>query len=546
MAATYTYAQKHIVINEAMYAPIAPEPEWIELYNIDTVAININNWRLSDKITTLKFPNIIFPPNSYILVTKDSNSLKAKYHLSDVRIIQGKLPSYNNDGDQIILSDSVNITIDSFEYNLKWGGLGGKSLERFDAERQSDSANFISSIADSGATPGSANSIRRRDHDLAASRIDIISNKANTDTLALVIQNRGRIATNHISYKLLRRGSPIPIALGASTNTILPFGYEIIYVDLTAAPRGASSLILIADNIDDEFHRNDTLSQDVYLPIPEGAVVVNELMVEPVSASCQWVELYNRSNNIINLGGSSISVSQTDTSYQFSIDSLTIMPKNYAIVAASPKIFSSYNSLRPSEHIFVENTSTLHLQKDRGGVCIKNSNGSLIDSMYFDNSYYSTHLSSITGISLERKHGSSSSTQKNNWGSCVDDLGATPLAVNSLSLDSANIHPVMRVSVSPNPFSPDDDHFEDEMTIAIELPSENEEVVSIKLYNERGQISRTIAQDHRTVKIGTFSFDGKDDHEIPLPIGLYTLVVLSNSGSFQSTRTGIVIAKRQK
>ncbi len=546
MAAAYTYAQKHIVINEAMYAPIVPEPEWIELYNIDTVAINIKNWRLSDKITTLKFPNIIFPPNSYILVTKDSNSLKAKYHLSDVTIIQGKLPNYNNDGDQIILSDSANTTIDSFEYNPKWGGLGGKSLERFDAELLSDSANFISSIDDSGATPGSANSIRRRDHDLAASKIEIITSKDNTLKLALIIQNRGRIAANFISYKLLRRGSPIPITLGTSTNTLLPFGYDTIYVDWTEAPLGSNTLILIADNVDDEFRRNDTLSQDVYLPIPLGRVIVNELMVEPVSASCQWIELYNRSNSSVQLGGTSLIVYQKDTSFRFLIDSLMILPKSYAIVAASSKIFSSYSGLHPSEHIFVENTSTLHLQKDRGGVCIKNSNGSLIDSMYFDNSYYSTHLSSITGISLERKHGSSSSTQKNNWGSCVDDLGATPLAVNSLSLDSANIHPVMRVSVSPNPFSPDDDHFEDEMTIAIELPSENEEVVSIKLYNERGQISRTIAQDHRTVKIGTFSFDGKDDHEIPLPIGLYTLVVLSNSGSFQSTRTGIVIAKRQK
>ena len=544
IAATDTYSQKRIVISEAMYAPITPEPEWIELYNIDTVAVNLKGWRLSDKTTTIKFPSILFQPNSYILVTKDSNALKAKYHLSDVTIIQGKLPNYNNDGDQIILSDSANITIDSFEYNPKWGGLGGTSIERFDAELKSDSANFSSSIADFGATPGSANSVRRRDHDVAASRIEIITIKDNTAKLALVIQNHGRITTKGISYKLLRRGNTIPVTLGTSTNTILPFEYDTIYVDWTDAPFGTSSLTLIADDTDDEFRNNDTVSQEVYLPIPEGTVVTNELMIEPVSASCQWIELYNRSNSIVDLAGVLLIVSQADTLYQFSIDSLMILPKSYAVVAASSKIFSSYSNLRPSAHIFAKNTSTFHLWKDQSSVSLKNRDLSPIDSMYYDKTYYSTNLSSTIGISLERKHSSVSGEKKSNWGSCVDDLGATPLALNSLSLDSSIIHPTMRVSISPNPFSPDDDHFDDQTTIAIELPNENEEVVTIKLFDERGRIRRTIAQDTRMVKASNISFDGKDDHGIPLQIGLYSLVI--QSSTFQSTRSGIVIAKRAK
>lgn len=546
LAATLTYSQKRIVINEAMYAPIAPEPEWVELYNLDSIAVNLKGWRLSDKITTIKFPTVIIYPKSYILVTKDSTALKAKYHLTDVTIIQGKLPSYNNDGDQIILGDSANITIDSVGYDPKWGGLGGTSIERFDAELNSDSTNFFSSVADSGATPGSANSIRRRDHDIAASRIETIQIKGNTAKLALVIQNRGRFRADTISYKLLRRDQTIPVTLGASTNSVLPFEYDTVYVDWTDAPLGTSSLTLIIDNTDDEFRRNDTVSQEVYLPIPEGVVIINELMIEPVSASCQWVEFYNQSNSIVELAGAPLIVSQTDTSYRFSIDSLMILPKSYGVVAASSKIFSSYSNLRPSEHFFVKNTSTLHLLKDRSAVTIKNRDLSPIDSMYYDMTYYSTNLSSTTGISLERKHSSVSGEQRSNWGSCVDDLGATPLALNSLSLDSAIIHQAMRVSVSPNPFSPDDDHFDDETTITIELPNENEEVVTIKLYDERGRIRRTITQDHRMVKASTISFDGKDDHGIPLQIGLYSFVVQSNSGSFQSTRSGIVIAKRAK
>ena len=529
-----------------MYAPIAPEPEWVELYNIDTVAVNLKGWRLSDKITTIKLPNVLINSNSYVIVTKDSNALKTKYHLIDVTIIQGKLPGYNNDGDQIILSDSTNITIDSVEYNPKWGGLGGTSIERFDAELKSDSTNFSSSVAGFGATPGSANSIRRRDHDIAASRIETTQVKGSTTKLALIIQNRGRFPVNTISYKLLRQNQTIPVTLGATTNTVLPLGYDTVYFDWTDARLGASSLTLIVDNTDDEFRSNDTVSQEIYLPIPEGTVVINELMIEPVSASCQWIELYNQSNSIVDLAGASLIVSQTDTSYRFSIDSLMILPKSYGIVTASSKIFSSYSNLRPSEHIFVKNTSTLHLLKDQSSVSLKNRDLSPIDSMYYDKTYYSTNLSSTIGISLERKHSTASGEQKNNWGSCIDDLGATPLALNSLSLDSAITHPTIRVSISPNPFSPDDDHFDDETTIAIELPNENEEVVTIKLYDERGRIRRTIAQDRRMIKTSTISFDGKDDHGIPLQIGLYSLVVQSNSGSFQSTRSGIVIAKRAK
>ena len=140
-----SYAQQQrIVINEVMYAPISPEPEWVELYNADTITFNLKNWHISDRITTIKLPSIILTPGSYLLVTKDSNALKAKYSLSDVAIIQGKLPTYNNDGDQVILSDSLNNTIDSFEYNVDWGGGGGGlSLERYDVFAKSDSIKFF-------------------------------------------------------------------------------------------------------------------------------------------------------------------------------------------------------------------------------------------------------------------------------------------------------------------------------------------------------------------------------------------------------------------
>jgi len=108
-----------IVINEIMYTPKSPEPEWIELYN-----------RSSKTIDTAKVidDDMMFLPHQYFIVAKDSSFITI-YGDTLSFIISG-FPNLNNTGDRVMILDSLNRVIDSLEFYSSWGGKNGVSLER--------------------------------------------------------------------------------------------------------------------------------------------------------------------------------------------------------------------------------------------------------------------------------------------------------------------------------------------------------------------------------------------------------------------------------
>jgi len=63
-----------IVINEIMYAPKSPEPEWIELYNRTNEPVNLKNWKVGDSQTlkTINVDFIINPADFIIITSKDT------------------------------------------------------------------------------------------------------------------------------------------------------------------------------------------------------------------------------------------------------------------------------------------------------------------------------------------------------------------------------------------------------------------------------------------------------------------------------------------
>ena len=155
-------------------------------------------------------------------------------------------------------------------------------------------------------------------------------------------------------------------------------------------------------------------------------------------------------------------------------------------------------------------------------------------------------MTNHSGISLERKYSNAPSNDPNNWSSSHDRTGSTPLGKNSDVPDSSPVASSVDVQISPNPFSPDGDGFDDETNIAITIPSDNVEAVTIRLYDLRGRLRRTILQTQGISRTASVRFNGKDDNGITLLIGLYTLVVESANGLFAQQRKGVVIIKKPR
>ena len=526
-----------------MYAPIKPEPEWVELLNPSDSSVIVSGWTLSDKVRAYTLPTFTLAAHQYIVLTKDSESVAMKYAPRMLHVLNSAMPSLNNTGDEIVLRDSITEVIDSIAYLSSWGGNTGRSLERIDETAPSDSANFAVSVDEAGATPSAPNSKRRRDRDLALVGISTVEANSTNAKMDCRVFNKGKLPIQSGVVKIFS-SSVLPLSESNITSAIVPHGQQTLELSWTNPDLGPTSFLAIIDVPGDEDRSSDTLHFDTVIPIPRDAILINEIMATPTSSSSQWIELYNQASNTVNMDGVNLRVGGLDTTYTFSIDSLVMGRHEYAVIAASKKFFTQFPNLTEKKSVRIINKSDLKLGEAGSRVEISNADSSVIDSLHYLLQWHSGNVTDHTGISLERKHFTMPTSLAENWTSSFDARGSTPLEKNSASSDTALIHPKFVVTVSPNPFSPDGDGFEDETTISIVIPSVEESLVTIRLFDSRGRLRRIVSENQRVPRQISIPFNGKDENDITLPIGLYTLVV--ESPSFPTVRKGIVIVKRPR
>src|SRR5258706_5164881 len=95
-----------IVINEIMFHASPPIPEtdaleWIELYNKDTNAVNLNGWRF-DKGINYTFPNITLSPGAYLVVAANTNAFASR-NPGVPNVVGNWVGVLSNNGDEVRL-----------------------------------------------------------------------------------------------------------------------------------------------------------------------------------------------------------------------------------------------------------------------------------------------------------------------------------------------------------------------------------------------------------------------------------------------------------
>jgi hypothetical protein len=539
-AALPAHAQS-VVINEIMYAPSSPEPEWIELFNADsTNSVDLTKWSVESG-TSARLPAVAIQPLGYLVLTKDSLALRSK-RAGSYPLVQLALPNLRNSGDTIYLRDSIGRTIDSVPYLSNWGGSGGKSLERIDPQGASnDRSNWVTSKDSSGATIGRANSVRLLDYDLELTGV-----RPSDSTITIALRNDGKEAAS----------AEITILIGTSDTLVLHSGdirsQDSVIVEIGVAPQfyGRERAKAFCSNPLDEIRSNDTLGFIFSRPIPRDSLVINEIMYEPSVNSCEWIELYNACALPISLLNTHIYVGERQPR-DLPIDTEVIVaPHSFALIAADSLIFNPYPSLPGQHGVIVLNKSTLNLANDSATIVFASYDSTIVDSLHYLSSWHTTQNPIHTGLSLERIDPAHSATDPKNWQTSTDPLGATPLAKNSgkgIRDSATNVNTSMEFS--PNPFSPDNDGFEDESTLTVTSGDELDYLMRVRLFDSRGAQIRTLA-DGASFKIKSeIPFDGKNDRGQTLSPGLYAaLIELSSQDPPKIiTKTiGVVIAGKRR
>ncbi|MEW6508332.1 MAG: lamin tail domain-containing protein [Bacteroidota bacterium] len=421
-----------LVINEIMYAPAPPEPEWIEIFNKSSKTINLRKYQIADDASkvTITTKDFIIQPGEYVVVAKDSNIFSFYRDIS--KVIITSIPSLNNSGDRIEISDSLNRMIDSLKYRSTWGGAAGKSLERIAAESASDdSTNWKTTKMERG-TPGKINSVSKKNYDIILLFKSVNPTKpiiGQKVKINILFWNPSKNKALFICklYEILKNGSKLLLKEeSVEVPSIEDAGFHFSQMEYNIESLETKRTFeYFADYPLDEDTTNNRYQFSVFPGYPKNSVVVNEIMYNPVNGEPEWIELFNNSIYNIDLEEWSISdLLATPVKTKLQPKGITFLPGTFLVISKDTVINNFHRSV-PSQ--LIVNTFA-NLNNDADAVIIKDANDGTIDSVRYDKSWGGEN-----GKSLERINITGESNERLNWGSSKDVELSSPGRINSLT-----------------------------------------------------------------------------------------------------------------
>jgi hypothetical protein len=550
----YISQRYDVVIDEIMADPTPvvnlPDAEYIELKNISGKAVNLQGWKIATATTTsAPFGSYVLPADSFLIVTGTSSvSLLAPYG----RVVGvTSFPSLINDAATLSLISKEGATIHSVSYNTSWyknavKSNGGWSLEMIDTHNPCNAVdNWTASIDPRGGTPGTKNSVDAANPDKTAPAL----------VRASAIDSVTIILTFSEPVDSLKAASVTNYSISDGINTparaiaISP-GFDKVQLTLSTPLARAKVYTVTANNVADcsgnAIQSTKTARVGLPSPIDSFGIVINEILFNPNSNGVDYVEIYNRTDNIYDLKNLYIanrSGSSIANIRQVSAESLSLFPGDYFVLSPSGDIVKQqYVAKNPDNFIDIASFPTY--ANDKGDVVLLNAQGNVVDELKYDEKWHFSLLSNDEGISLERIDYNKPTQDKNNWTSAASTVGfGTPSYQNSQFRSDATLQG--EVTVTPKVFSPDNDGFDDFTVLNYKLTDPNF-VGNITIFDAAGKPVRVLAKNATLAQTGAFRWDGLDDKQRKVPVGVYVIYteVFNLSGKKKSFKTTVVVAAR--
>jgi hypothetical protein len=533
-----------MVINEVMFDPAGGQPEWIEIYNPQDFGLSLGDWVVEDESgsKSTAAPLLAIPSRSYRVLTVSDEVAKI-YDLPDSTVILlHRLPSLNNSGDAILLRDFGGTLIDSLAYEGDWG-KSGISIEKIWHERGNSKRNWLPSNASRGATPAAFNSISPREYDLGVSTLQFSPGRPRAgDEVKLVAQlkNQGRRTISQFSVSFYYEADVAPNREDAVLLAEVPITQELapedsLHVEISwQQPRsGRSKLTAEVRAMLDEVAENNRAVVELPVGYPARTVIINEIYPAPASNEIEWYEIYNRSAAPVNLAGWLWQEGEAVSPVTLSDTTILLQPGQYAVISGTGSIPNlDEGALRLSSAKWL----SLNNEEDKVAVFDFNSAGQ--DSVRFN-----ARWGGSTGVSLERINPHLASQDSSNWSSCVGRAGSTPGRANSIL--TMALPTAAALSISPNPFSPDADGFDDFALLQIDLPLATA-AVQVKIYDLRGRLIRHFLNNQPVGSHYEAIWNGHDDRGERVRTGLYIVycrALRADQGVLLEAKTTVVVAR---
>ncbi len=545
----------NIVITELFPDPTPaiglPGTEFIELKNVSSSPFNLRNWKISDGSSTVSI-NVDFnlQPDSFVIICPESARLA--YASFGTTIGVSSFPSINNDQDTIILNSPENKTIHAVAFEQSWyqnavKSGGGWTLEMKDPSKPCIGYdNWTASIDHKGGTPGKKNSVDEKIIDDETPLI-IAAFFVDSTTFAVVFDEPLDSASSTVPLKYT-----IDNSIGSPFN-VSPLSplFQTILIKLNTSLQAGATYELTVKDLGDCSGNVMSNPAAIKLGIPVSAeplsVVINEILFNPKPGGADYIELYNRGTEVLEAS------------------KLYIANRNFAGNISAPNKISEFPRLIfPEEYIVItedrvsigldyhvkDPAALLQISKmpaypdDKGTTVILNEKGIIIDELYYDEKWHFALINNREGVALERINFGQLTQNDANWHSAASDAGyGTPGYINSQYRTQQHVQG--EISFTPEIFSPDNDGFNDVLTISYQF-AEPGYVFNLTIFDASGRAVRYLVQNGLCGTNGFYRWDGLDEKNQKLNPGIYVVSteLFNLQGKTKKFKNTVVLARK--
>lgn len=528
--AFYTSQVNDVIINEIMADPdpvvSLPSAEYVELFNLSSLPIELSGWTFSDATSTQNLAPFLLQPGSYVILCDDANAGLFASFGSVIALTS--FPSLNNDGDELTLKNAAGSVINSVAYSSSWYGdavkaEGGWSLELIDPNSPCQgNNNWIASGDASGGTPGKQNSVFGANPDTSAPYL-ISAALLNASSVRLNFNESldSAVAAQITNYEVE------PALTVLAVEVIAP---DFTSVELLLSPAADSNVVYtvtvtgLADCSGNVIASNNTAQFAIPGVIATGEILINELLFNPKSGGYDYLEIYNNSQKIADLKDLLIATTNNQDSL-ISVKSITtesnlLFPGQYMVLTENPaSIRQSYFTENPDWFIQMDLPS---FNDDEGVVVLVNLQGKRIDQLHYFDTWQFPLIDEVEGVALERIYFNSPTQDSLNWHSAASTVGfGTPTYKNSQFIQPGTGD---EITVSPAAFSPDQDGFNDILSIAYQF-DQSGYTANVRIFDDKGRQVTDLQHNALLPQSGVFTWDGITDNNERAAMGIYIVYV---------------------
>ncbi|MDR0206713.1 MAG: lamin tail domain-containing protein [Bacteroidales bacterium] len=519
-----------VLISEIMAKPNPivglPNCEYIEFHNFGVPqTVVLKNWRLKINNSFKNLPEISIPPNQYVFFIAnscneyDDETETKMYRVSSLGIADG--------GTQIVLYNDLDEVIHEVSFSSSWHrnknkAKGGWALEMIDPRNPCSGAeNWDSSSSESGGTPGKQNSIYGKNPDSVSPDIDKITIK---DSLTLNVFFSETVFFNPlVTLQLFKIDKKIEI----SSVSEVPPSNKILQIHLQnpIKPNVMYSLTM-KEPVWDCAH-NPVECNKIYRfalptpPLPFDVVINETLFNAKDNTRAEFVELYNRSQKVIDLASLRIGsggIEFPDKSAIAVSSGFLLFPGEYAVLCRH-KIITEEQYYVPYPNRLFQCDSMPAYSNKSGVVFLSDKFFNTIDRFQYNENMHYPLLTNVSGVSLERLSFDRETQSVHNWKSAVESYGfATPGYQNSQFSNNETTEEALLII--PEVFSPNQLGIADYAEIHCCF-KESENRVTISVFDRYGNLVKTIANNQICAQNEVFLWDGVSEKNYLVPQDLY-------------------------